>query len=113
MGFRLFDQYTLLHIASSIVAYYWGLSFTEWMIVHTLFELAENTEIGIHFINHYLSMWPGGKQGPDGWLNMTGDTIAAVFGWYIAYSLDEYGSSNGWYPKHIKKGVFEIRGFTS
>ena len=102
MGFQLFDQFTLLHIATSIIEYYWGISFPIWILLHTIFELIENTPFGIHFINQYFTIWPGGKQGPDGLLNMTGDTLAAVFGWYIAYALDEYGTSRGWYTKHIQ-----------
>ena len=44
MGTKLFDQYTYLHFASGIVSYFWNLSFIIWIIIHTIFEICENTQ---------------------------------------------------------------------
>ena len=61
MSKQLFDQYTLLHFASGIVVYFWGINFTHWIILHTLFEMFENTKLGMNIINKYIGIWPGGK----------------------------------------------------
>ena len=47
MGLKLFDQYTYLHFASGIIAYYLGLPMLWWFIAHTVFEITENMKIGI------------------------------------------------------------------
>jgi hypothetical protein len=75
------------------VSYFWGITFWQWFVVHTLFEMIENTPQGIYIINQWFTFWPGGKPGPDGIINIVGDTIGAVLGWYIAQQLDSYGSS--------------------
>ena len=88
MGTILFDQYSLLHFAVGIVAYFWGVSFSTIFMIHLLFELSENTNLGMKIINQHLPLWPGGKPYPDSILNMLGDTIANSTGWYCAYVLD-------------------------
>ena len=45
MGLKLFDQYTYLHFASGIIAYYLGLPMLWWFIAHTVFEITENMKI--------------------------------------------------------------------
>ena len=103
MGKYFFDQYSLLHYASGIVAYFWGISFKTWLIIHTLFEYIENTSFGIKFINTYLTFWPGGKPKADSVINSyVGDTIFAAIGWLCAYYLDKMGNKFGWYNMHIK-----------
>lgn len=47
----LFDQYTYLHFAIGIVVYFWNISLINWVIIHTIFEIIENTQTGIHIIN--------------------------------------------------------------
>lgn len=99
MGLRFLDQYSLLHFATGIVAYFFGISFTNWMIMHTIFELLENTETGMSLINRYVgTLWPGGKPYADAFINSVGDTVATAIGWLVAYWLDEYGSRHGYYP---------------
>ena len=44
MGYQLFDKYTYLHFAMGIVAYFWN-------ILHTIFEIVENTQMGM---NNYI-----------------------------------------------------------
>ena len=100
MGQRLFDQYTLLHFAVGVVAYFWGMGWMTFFIIHSIFEFAENTEFGVEFINKYFTIWPGGKTEPDWFINIVGDTIGGMAGWIVAYQLDRYGIANNWYsPK--------------
>ena len=99
MGEQLFDQYSLLHFASGIIAYFFGISWALWFLIHTIFEFTENTELGISFINSRLNFWPGGKPRADAFINSVGDTISAVIGWFTAYLIDRIGSSRGWYVR--------------
>lgn len=101
MGNQMFDQYTYLHVATGIMAYFWGISLIMWIVLHTLFEWIENTDIGIYAINHYMIFWPGGKPYADSKLNSVGDTIGALLGWLSAYGLDKYGEYRGWYVAHL------------
>lgn len=84
MGKYLIDQYTLLHFAVGVIAYYWNVSIWLIVILHILFEYSENTETGMWLINKYITIWPGGKPSADTFINSLGDTIATVFGWYFA-----------------------------
>ena len=97
----IFDQYSLLHIAVGIVAYFWGIRIVSWTILHTIFELLENTKYSVDFINRYISFWPGGKTKTDSVINMIGDTISAIVGWYLAYFVDYIGTNNQWYEGHL------------
>ena len=101
MGINLFDQYTYLHFAAGIGAYFWDISLINWIILHIIFEIIENTKIGIKFINNF-KYWPGGKNYADSGINSLGDTIGAIIGWLSAYLLDTIGNKYKWYEKHIK-----------
>lgn len=88
MGTRLFDQYSLLHFAVGIIFFFWNISWQTLLIIHTLFELVENTPLGMSIINRYFTpWWPGGKDYSDSWTNMIGDTISAIFGWFFSYYI--------------------------
>lgn len=102
MGDYLLDQYTYLHFASGIIAYFWNISLVQWIILHTVFEIIENTKIGVHIINKYMIFWPGGKPKADSFINNIGDTIGAILGWLSAYGIDTVGSKYKLYEKHIK-----------
>lgn len=81
------DQFSLLHFASGVVAYYWGIPLGLWFIGHALFELLEDTETGVRLINKLFGkIWPGGgKKVPDSFLNSElGDNFYAVLGWLFA-----------------------------
>ena len=97
MGNQLLDQYSILHFATGIVAYFWDISFIKWTLLHGTFELIENTPQGMKFINTNLTWWPGGKPKADDWINIVGDNLSAMVGWYCASKLDEMGKREGWY----------------
>ena len=99
MGFQFFDQYTYLHFAVGIIVYFWNISLLNWVIFHTVFEILENTQMGLNIINQYIVFWPGGKQKSDTIINNIGDTVGAVLGWLSAYYLDKLG--NNYTPLHI------------
>ena len=85
MGEYFTDKYTLLHFAVGIVAYFWGITLEHFIILHSSFELFENSPIGIEIINtHFKDIWPGGKSGSDSIYNSIGDTVFASLGWYLA-----------------------------
>lgn len=89
MGLRFFDQYSLLHFAVGVVAYFWSLSFITIIAIHILFEFIENTPIGMNLINTYfIGWWPGGKTHPDNLLNRFSDTLFTSIGWLASYYLD-------------------------
>jgi len=97
MGTKLFDQYTYLHFAMGIVGYYWNISLIKWIILHTIFEIIENTHFGMNIINNYIVIWPGGKPKADSITNNIGDTIGTIIGWLSAYGLDKIGIKYKWY----------------
>ena len=84
MGKTFADEYSLLHFAVGIIFRFWNVSFTTSVAIHTLFEILENTEPGIKFINEKFTWWPGGKGYADYNINKVGDTVFFVLGWYVA-----------------------------
>ena len=42
-----------------------NIDFYSTFLLHTLFELMENSAKGIFFIDTYLPFWPGGKRKAD------------------------------------------------
>ena len=99
MGNQFFDQYSLLHLASGVIAYFWDVPLPHWFVAHASFEIVENTEAGMNFINNNLTWWPGGKPRKDDFINIVGDNVAALLGWYVAAKLDEAGKHRGWYSQ--------------
>ena len=88
MGTAFIDHFALLHLATGIIAYFWGVPLLWWFLLHGIFEILENTPQGMHFISNYMPIWPGGKSFKDSPSNMLGDQIIAILGWIIAYSID-------------------------
>lgn len=84
MGVYFTDKFSLLHLASGIVAKYWGVSFMTWFMLHVAFELIENTPTGMQVIRQ-IKMWPGGKLYADSLLNSLGDQLYACIGWALAH----------------------------
>lgn len=102
MGNLLLDQFSYLHFAVGVVVYFWGITLGQWFVAHSLFEISENTQIGMNIINTvFKGYWPGGKSYADYPINILGDTIAAILGWLSAYYLDQIGSKYNWYDPHI------------
>jgi hypothetical protein len=97
MGKNFLDQYSILHVASGVVAYFWGVSAPTWFFTHLAFEAVENTTAGMKLINDSLTFWPGGKPRADEFLNIVGDNVSAMAGWYLAFKLDQRGKEKGWY----------------
>ena len=90
MGVHFTDKFSLLHLASGIVVYYWNMSFVALFIAHAAFELIENTETGMRFIRRWFKLWPGGKTHADSGLNQVGDQVYACLGWVIAHYYSSY-----------------------
>ena len=102
MGLNFADQYSLLHFAVGVVLYFWNIPLVLAIILHTIFELTENTQTGMklindYFIHHGYFSWPGGKNYADSLINNVGDTIFFAVGWVLAAYLDVEGIKQGWY----------------
>lgn len=90
MGEGCLDRFSWLHFATGMIAYYWGVNFWVALLVHIIFEILENTEIGMKFITN-IKIWPGGKAKADSFLNSTiCDNAFFVFGYGVAYLLHKY-----------------------
>jgi hypothetical protein len=90
MGVKIVDQYSLLHFSTGCIAYFFGIKFINWIILHTIFEIIENSSQGIYFIDNYLKFWPGGKKAPDNLKNSISDLIFTIIGYIMAYKLDMF-----------------------
>jgi hypothetical protein len=90
MGYKLYDQYSLLHFATGTIAYFFGINIFWWIILHTVFEILENSSYGVRFIDTKLKFWPGGKKHSDNLQNSLSDLIFAIIGHQIAMRLDLY-----------------------
>ena len=90
MGRLLFDQYSLLHFSTGCIAYFFGIKLLNWIIIHTIFEIVENSPKGVYFIDNYLTFWPGGKKSPDNLKNSLSDLVFTIIGYLIARMLDMY-----------------------
>jgi len=101
MGKFFLDQYSYLHFASGIISYFWNINFKYWIFLHSIFEIIENTNLGIKFINNKMLFWPGGKPHKDSYENIAGDTLSAILGWLSAYLIDNLGNHFRLYEKHI------------
>jgi hypothetical protein len=86
MGKQFTDKYSLLHFSVGIFVYFWNVSFVSWFVIHMIFELSENTKIGMFIINQF-PYWPGGKEEADSILNSFGDQFYGMLGWIIAYII--------------------------
>jgi hypothetical protein len=89
MGESFWDRYSYLHFAVGVIAYFFDIPLVNWIVIHAIFEMLENTKSGVYFIDNYIEFWPGGKQKPDRIINSIGDTIFAILGWLSVYFLDE------------------------
>jgi hypothetical protein len=98
MGKQILDQFSLLHVAVGVVAYFWGVPLLVGIGLHIVFEIVENTTWGISFINNWLFVvWPGGKPYADGIMNQISDIVTFAGGWLVAAWLDRLSVERGWY----------------
>lgn len=84
------DKFSYLHFVTGALVYYWNISLPIWILLHTLFEIFENTSFGIKFIDNYIKLWPGGKKYADSFINSIGDTFFAILGWLSSYFIANY-----------------------
>ena len=97
MGKQILDQFSLLHAAVGVVAYFWGVPFWLALGLHFVFEIVENTAWGMSFINNWLTLWPGGKPYADSIVNLISDNVTFAGGWLVAAWLDRVGDERRWY----------------
>jgi hypothetical protein len=74
-----------------------GIKLPTWAFAHLLFEIIENTPVGMRLINEYFTFWPGGKPKADSFVNIVGDNIGGILGWVTASYLDKLGIKFKWY----------------
>jgi hypothetical protein len=87
MGKSFADKYSYLHFVTGSLVYYWGISLSLWIVLHTLFEIFENTSWGVHIIDTYITLWPGGKKSTDSFINIVGDTVFTILGWLLSHYI--------------------------
>jgi hypothetical protein len=91
MGTKLMDRFSYLHFAVGVVIYYFNVDLFTSVILHTIFEIIENSPFGINVINNYIIIWPGGKPSADTFINSVGDTIFFILGWLSGYYISHLG----------------------
>jgi len=82
------DQFSLLHFSTGIIAFFFGIPLFWWVVIHTLFEIIENSPGGIKFIDTTLKFWPGGKKSSDTIINSISDLVFSIIGFILALKLD-------------------------
>jgi len=72
-------------------------------MLHTIFELSENTNLGIKVINKFYYWSSFKKSYPDSFINILGDILGTSLGWLTAFYLDYLGHKYKWYDPHLIK----------
>ncbi len=88
MGELFTDKYSIYHFSSGIIAYYCGLSFAKWFVVHMIYEILENSRL--HKELDKVEIWPGRKPKPDTIINSIGDQFYTMMGWCVGYIMNKY-----------------------
>ena len=78
----LLDEWSFVHFAGGIVGAQTGLSLPLFLVLHTLFEIVENTDKG----SGPLSKIGWDRTDGDTMVNVLGDTLSAAAGWYVGDS---------------------------
>lgn len=86
MGTNTFDTFSILHFASGIIAYYWGISLHIWIILNIIYEIFDNI-IALELIGS-IKIWPGGKKYKDNLINSFSDVVFGVAGLVTVAMLD-------------------------
>jgi hypothetical protein len=84
MGKYFLDKFSILHFTIGILWRYMGFDIISLFLFHTIFEIMENSKIGMYIINTYFKTWPGGKPSADTLLNNVGDILISLLGWILA-----------------------------
>ena len=84
MGQQAIDEFSYLHLATGIIFRFFELGIFSSLVIHTAFEISENTMKGVRFIQDNLPFWPGGKPEADSVMNSVFDTVFFVVGWVLA-----------------------------
>lgn len=95
MGKLILDKYSILHFLVGMIWRYIGFDFLSLLIIHTVFEIVENSKPGMFIINNYFKLWPGGKPHADSKINSISDIVISLLGWMIADKFYLY-SNIGW-----------------
>lgn len=95
MGKSIVDKYSILHFSVGMLWRYIGFDFISLLIIHIIFEIVENTKIGMLIINKYFKLWPGGKPQSDSKINSVSDIVVSLIGWILADKYIIY-SNIGW-----------------
>ena len=90
MGTQFIDKYSYLHFAVGILFRFFNIPLSISVLLHILFEVVENTKVGITIIDTYITWWPGGKEKADTLLNSIGDTFFFIVGWLSAHLIINY-----------------------
>ena len=107
---KIFDNYTYLHFAAGIIAYYWGFTLLEWTVFHLFLDIFERTDFGKKVLHFFIRIWPGRDDNLlESYYNVFGDSASAVLGWLSAYLLDIMLQKIGLYQKTEK----EMNGVTT
>jgi hypothetical protein len=83
MGQYLLDKFSILHFTIGILWRYMGFDIISLFLFHTIFEIVENSKIGMYIISTYFKIWPGGKPSADTLLNIVGDILISLLGWIL------------------------------
>lgn len=84
---ELFDQYTWLHFAVGYMFENYDKTLIYTIILHTIFEIFKNSDIGLQFINEFYIKISGhywSIQTKNSFINSVGGTIATILGWITA-----------------------------
>ena len=86
MGKLLFDCYSVAHAGFGYLAAQFRIPFIIWVIIHMIFEYAENTEWGMRIINQsFMPFWIGPKDYADSPVNILGDNLATIAGYAFGH----------------------------
>ena len=97
---KIIDRNTYLHFAAGIIAYYWGFTLIDWLILHILLDLFQRTKLGKKVTKIFARIWPEPSDlSSETYLNVLGDSAFAVLGWVSAYLLDKFLQKIGMYKK--------------
>jgi len=102
MGIYFTDPFSLLHFATGVIVYFWGISFQSWFLLHLFYEFITNTKFGIWFINHVVTIWPGGKLNYDSYINILGDQFYGMLGWIFTHYFMKIFYKNSIYNTYEK-----------